>query len=558
RFTRHGDVELTFYATDDQGHEDAIVHMVEVTPNGALLVQHDAGYADPAEGGDVARAVIHEDAMEGTRQVVLRLAMGYGDLSASAALPIITGTQGSTDQTASRLITAAMVLEEAGFWETMRARKAAIKAMQRLSSFQNADGGFAWWDGGTSSPWMTAYVLLAMTVAKEEGLYVDTNGMLLARRYLRNVESFYPTSWMEDGTTLKAFVAMVLARAGDVDRAKVLAGQVRTRVGEPGTAVDPYTLSFYILARITLSGRTEEVETLAHTLDALRSEGYSHWEGASMGGHDETTAWVVNALSAAGGHEASVRCGLEWLGRHRLPGGGWGTALDTAATLMALRQVASAQHPVDMDVSVVLDGNVIGEAHVDEGSRREFRNGFDAIDITDLVTPGDLEVQVNAQGSGDLFYELTVVEYLHPDITFETPDTVVLPALGRTTWTVKATVPEGSAATLGRLELSSPIPSGLQVIDTQLVRGATGSGGEEVLIETTLTGLAVGAYRIQPLVLSYTIVPAPDHPGVIRRPSAVIEAYLDGVVFIVTEGPTFPSLGSGLAVLERLPIVIDK
>ncbi len=165
---------------------------------------------------------------------------------------------------------------------------------------------------------------------------------------------------------------------------------------------------------------------------------------------------------------------------------------------------------------------------------------------------------MSAIGTGDLFYELTVVEYLHPDITFESPDTVVVPALGRTTWTVTATVPEGSTATIGRLELSTPVPEGLEVMDTRLVREDKPGAGDEVRIETILTSTSTGAYRMQPIVLSYTIVPDGDIPAVTRRPSGVIEAYLDGVVFMVIEPPSLPSGFGGLAVLERLPLVVCK
>ncbi len=557
RFTRHGTVELTFYATDGEGHEDAMVHEVEVTPNGALLVQHDAGYADPHEGGAVARAVVHEDAMEGTRQVVLRLAVGYGDLSTSAALSLLETADGSADQAASRLITAALVLDGADYWEEMRARNAAATAVHRLYVMQNGDGGLPWWDGGRSSTWMTAYALLALTVAREEGLHVDANSAALAARYLRNVGTYQPTSWMADANTLRAFVAMVLARYGDAETAGSLVDAMAHEIAGDDVAVDPYTLSFHLLTLTFLGGHGDEVGEMADLLEALRGDNHSHWEGASLGGHDETTAWAVNALSAAGGHEASVRCGLEWLGRHRLPDGGWGTSLDTAATLLALRQVASSERPVDMDVSVVVEGTVVGEAHVDATSRRQFRNLFDAVDLADLVSPGDLEVHVNAEGSGDLFYELTVVEYLHPEVTFSTPDTVVMPALGRTTWTVTASIPPSSAATVGRLEATTPLPEGLVQVDRQLVREDT-DGSREVRVETTLTSTRVGAYRLQPLVLSYTIVPAEGLPGVIKRPSSIIEAYLDGVVFIVTQPPTAPAWGSGMAVLDELPLVIDK
>jgi len=557
RFTHHGEVELTFYAKDAQGRGDAVVLRVTVEPNGALLVQHDAGFADPAAGGAVASATIHDDCMEGTRQVVLRLALGYGDLSAGASLDALGGADDTSEQAASRLLIASLGLEHArSADERARLRAAAYSSLMRLYAYQHKDGGFGWWKQDATNDWMTAYALLAMTIAGEEGVLVDANSAALARSCLERVGSLAPEPWMTDPFAIDAFVAMVLSRAGETDRSSDILGHLETVMLLDGSCPDPYTLSFVVLAHHALEGDDARLSLLADRLDGLRAEGQSHWEGSSLAGHDETTAWAVAALATAGGHESSVRAGLEWLARLRRAGGTWGTALDTASALLAIDQVVSTVSPVDLDVSVEVGGSVVRSAHVSATDLREFRNSFDTIVLTDLVRPGDLEVRVRASGSGDLFYELTVVEYLHPRVSVSCPASIEVPRLGEGRWGITASVPEGSTAVVGELELLSPLPEGVIAVRTELVRD--GGRPHEVELRTTLTSMRSGTAVISPIVVGYTLVPRGDVPAVTRRPSQAIEAYLDPVLVISPESVPSPRGFGDLSVLQRLPLVMVK
>ncbi|QAT86380.1 large extracellular alpha-helical protein [Corallococcus coralloides] len=50
-----------------------------------------------------------------------------------------------------------------------------ISSQQKLRKAQNADGGFPWWPGGPSSPYMTLYILHGLSRAMEHGVEVSPN-----------------------------------------------------------------------------------------------------------------------------------------------------------------------------------------------------------------------------------------------------------------------------------------------------------------------------------------------------------------------------------------------
>ncbi|MBM4389034.1 MAG: hypothetical protein FJ088_14935, partial [Deltaproteobacteria bacterium] len=48
------------------------------------------------------------------------------------------------------------------------------KGLQKIYSFQKGDGGFGWWSGFESDPYMTAYVVMALMDARDAGVEVNS------------------------------------------------------------------------------------------------------------------------------------------------------------------------------------------------------------------------------------------------------------------------------------------------------------------------------------------------------------------------------------------------
>ena len=87
-------------------------------------------------------------------------------------------------------------------------------AMQRITSKQQADGGWNWWDGPESDPQTSAYVVLGLLEAKDAGYTVPQTVLTSGIQYVKlNLPNLYENAatWQYNRF---AFMSYVLARGG--------------------------------------------------------------------------------------------------------------------------------------------------------------------------------------------------------------------------------------------------------------------------------------------------------------------------------------------------------
>ena len=94
--------------------------------------------------------------------------------------------------------------------------------IEHLTQMQNSDGGFAWWDRGhPSDPYLTVFVTNALGRAKAKGFAVPQPMLDNAKRYLANIENYYPSYYGEDiRRAISAYALYTRKQLGDVDIAK--------------------------------------------------------------------------------------------------------------------------------------------------------------------------------------------------------------------------------------------------------------------------------------------------------------------------------------------------
>ena len=85
--------------------------------------------------------------------------------------------------------------------------------LERLISMQHGDGGFGWWKNDHSSPYLTAYVLRGLLIAREADLPVPASMIDRAVAFLAG------TIAKEEQIEQAAFLSWVLAQAGKPDAA---------------------------------------------------------------------------------------------------------------------------------------------------------------------------------------------------------------------------------------------------------------------------------------------------------------------------------------------------
>jgi uncharacterized protein YfaS (alpha-2-macroglobulin family) len=91
--------------------------------------------------------------------------------------------------------------------------------IERLSQMQNHDGGFAFWERGRpSEPYVSVYVVSALSRAAKKGFTVPANILERGKNYLRSIESHYPHWYTKEiRETISSYALYTRKQMGDLD-----------------------------------------------------------------------------------------------------------------------------------------------------------------------------------------------------------------------------------------------------------------------------------------------------------------------------------------------------
>ena len=208
---------------------------------------------------------------------------------------------------------------------------------------QHSDGGFGWWiDDITSSPYITVYIVEALTVAQEQGYGVDTTVLRNAAAYLlSNAQS--PTATNAGANydaDLQAEIVYALTRYGQGDKVAAQGAalfEARYLLGQFAKADLAVALHLQHVA-----GNEARVQTLLADLTsaAKLSATGTHWDESSFDWRaldsDITgTAIVLDALMTLDPHSPLVAGAVRWLMAARKVNA-WESTEATAASLRGL------------------------------------------------------------------------------------------------------------------------------------------------------------------------------------------------------------------------------
>nr|MBA3499825.1 hypothetical protein [Deltaproteobacteria bacterium] len=91
--------------------------------------------------------------------------------------------------------------------------------IERLSQMQNHDGGFAFWERGRpSEPYVSVYVMSALSRASKKGFTVPANILERGKVYLRSIESHYPHWYSKEiRETISSYALYTRKQMNDLD-----------------------------------------------------------------------------------------------------------------------------------------------------------------------------------------------------------------------------------------------------------------------------------------------------------------------------------------------------
>jgi uncharacterized protein YfaS (alpha-2-macroglobulin family) len=313
---------------------------------------------------------------------------------------------GCVEQTMSRFLPAAMVgrvLRDLGVEQPeLQAKLPELIAagLARLYDMQHGDGGWGWWKHDDSSPYMTAYVVYGLGVAR--GIGIEVNGERLERARAFLIGSLEK---LEDEVETLNFVIFALSSSGDVpERYLNRIFDLLPRMEEYETALFAVTLD-----NLKKTSRFGEVMERLHGLAKVDSRyGTASW-GADGGWYwyqdnVEATSLALIAELRHDPKSALVRQAARWLLSVR-KGGKWKSTRDTAFALYALTDYLKASGELQPNLTATIELN--GKPLKTITFTRENLFGTDGvitIPATELQA-GPQKIRFVAAGSGTLWYD---------------------------------------------------------------------------------------------------------------------------------------------------------
>jgi uncharacterized protein YfaS (alpha-2-macroglobulin family) len=290
------------------------------------------------------------------------------------------------------------------------------KGLDRLYAYQHGDGGWGWWKDDKSDPFMTAYVVDGMAMARRAGYPVDDWRQSQGREKLKSLldagknDNGNP---IDDETRAYMIYAFTESGEGDTHFLEELYGK-RNNLGAYGRAL----LALALHER--KDARAQEVAKLIEG-SAQQNEFEAHWQTARVNdyGRDvyldaEATALSLKALSQINPGSNLLSRAARWLVQNRRNGYYWLSTKETAFAIYGLTDYLKVSKELSPDYTfeVYLNGTKIAEQHVGASE------AGDAQTVTVWKKGGEVgpsnQIRIVKHGKGAL-YVSSAVEYFTAD-----------------------------------------------------------------------------------------------------------------------------------------------
>ena len=424
---------------------DAIQLEVPVIPFGDEVTVAGSGELSGTSTSDekTFEFELNDDIVSGTGSLKVTVSTGYAGIIGKALDYLASYPYGCVEQTMSSFLPDVIAAQMCSSMDLPEFKKGdELEAMvndglQRLYNMQHSDGGWGWWEYDSTQPWMTAYVLYGLTVAKDAGFNVSEGAILRGQDYLsRQIVEIasdvvdqlkrYPDK--EDNRYGKikltaeefAFCSYVVSMYDE--RGKSVEDALSMLASNEHT--DAKTLAFIALE----SQNSQDEATASKCLERLKNmciqTGVStiwNYSSVSMPWRNETcetTAWAMMAfmesddaydenaemLSQAAHYIASARTGDVWR-----------STRESAACVFALvkyTQSSGAMESSDRKVTIGLNGKPLGE-HSFKASDSSASYVFE-VDF-DRLKAGNNVISVKKTGTGPIYFTVEAGWYKEAD-----------------------------------------------------------------------------------------------------------------------------------------------
>lgn len=290
--------------------------------------------------------------------------------------------------------------------------KKVQKGMDRLYAYQHNDGGWGWWKDDQSDPFMTAYVVSGLTLAKQSGYQPDDSRIGSGREKLKQMLDSGTT---EAGTQIdletRAFMVYALEESGDAE-----SRHLEKIVSERGN-LQPYGRA---LLALTLKQRKDDKrarDVAAEIERTASADNFSaHWESRRKAMLDfaesndtEATALSLKALARIKPDSAILPRVARWLVSNRRNSFYWDSTKDTAFAIFGLVDYLKVSRELspNYDVEVYLNGENVITEHVSSTAASQ---KFSVVRKANEVA-GTNEIRIVKRGKGMVYFSSSLDYY---------------------------------------------------------------------------------------------------------------------------------------------------
>jgi uncharacterized protein YfaS (alpha-2-macroglobulin family) len=374
------------------------------------------------------------------------------------------------------------------------------EGLKRLLARQNQEGGWGWWQGNPSDPYISAYALYGLLQLKEAGFALPEDILQKTIEYLRaglvTPQTLLET-WQIDRL---AFIQFTLTQAGVADLAGLDAlFQVRMQL-------NPWSKALLALSLDMINTGSDQARTLISDLEstAIRSSTGAHWEGKTPDWRDmqtpvSTSAIVVYALVQKNPTTPLLAAAVRYLVANRQTDGAWDSTFGSVWALKALARVLENSGNIGsgFDYSAWLNGSPVakGQANI-----RQINPVIAELPIEKLYpdTPNALIIKRDP-GSGQLYYTAFLNIYRPVDTVTPVQRGISVsrfyyPGVSTCSESACPPVNDAKAGELVRVRLTitlendayyllveDHLPAGSEILDTSLKTAQQGAQSEQLM-----------------------------------------------------------------------------
>jgi uncharacterized protein YfaS (alpha-2-macroglobulin family) len=315
---------------------------------------------------------------------------------------------GCVEQTTSRLVPALIAKRYPALFKQALSDKDLDKmiaaGLDRLLDLQQSDGGWSWWYTGTSDPFVSAYVVDYLVEAKSLGIVVDEDMYTKAQSYFESMQPVADERGKEYGDKETQIIrAFALSRLNSGVSVPLIADlqDLRTDI-----------VSLAVMANVA-NGYTDQTTNGVPVLlaQAQRLGEGLYWgsgDPRNFGSDNASTAFVIRALVAAGGHDQEVNQAARLLTANRSREY-WANTFGTSQVIRALTEMAQKieRTPANYAYTVAVDGVDVAKGKVTSADQV-----ISPILIpTSVIKPSGSTISLFQEGNGQLYSTLVVNEF---------------------------------------------------------------------------------------------------------------------------------------------------